>query len=134
MRLFTYVPRLLSCRYNAVKTFTLSNMVDKIFLQAVFDYFFVDYKSKCGLLSYSLAPSERAYRFCLQQCVMDNIEHLILSKRCRDYTKTGLEREQGFRPLWGRWLGCCVGARWWLLGERLLFERRGRGVNGWWVV
>ena len=60
-------------------------MVNKIFLLAVFDYFFVDYKRKCGLLSYSLAPSERAYRFCLQQCVTDNIERLIFSKSCRDY-------------------------------------------------
>ena len=130
MRLFTYMPRLLFYRYNAVKTFTLSNMVDKSFLLAVFDYFFVDYKSKCGLLSYSLAPSERAYRFCLQQCVTDNIEHLIFSKSCRDYTKTRLEREQGFQPLWGRWLGCCVGVRWWLLGEGLLFEGRGGGGGG----
>ena len=104
MRLFTYVPRLLFYHYNAVKTFTLSNMVDKSFLLAVFDYFFVDYKSKCGLLSYSLAPSERAYRFCLQQCVTDNIEHLIFSKSCCDYTKTRLEREHGFQPLWvGGW-------------------------------
>ena len=128
--------RLLSCRYNAVKTFTLTNMVDKIFLLAVFDYFFVDYKSKCGLLSYSLAPSERAYRFCLQQCVTDNIKRLIFSKSCRDYTKTGLEREQGFPSLWGRWLGCGVGVRWWLLGEGLLGEGGGGGggVNGWWVV
>ena len=111
-------------------------MVDTSFLLSVFDYFFVDYKSKCGILSYSLAPSERAYRFCLQQCVTDNIEHLIFSKSCRDYTKTRLEREQGFQPLWGRWLGCCVGVRWWLLSEGLLFEGRGGGggVNGWWVV
>ena len=60
----------------------------------------------------------------------DNIERLIFSKSCHDYTKTGLEREQGFRPLWGRWLRCGVGVRWWLLGEWLLFG----GGGGQWLV
>ena len=63
----------------------------------------------------------------------DNIERLIFSKSCHDYTKTGLEREQGPRH-WGRWLGCGVGVRWWLLGEGLLLEWGGGGgvvMVGW---
>ena len=56
----------------------------------------------------------------------DNIERLIFSKSCHDYTKTGLEREQGPKH-WGRWLGCGVGVRWWLLGEGLLLRGGGGG-------
>ena len=64
----------------------------------------------------------------------DNIERLIFSKSCHDYTKTGLEREQGPRH-WGRWLGCGVGVRWWLLGEGLLLDKGGGGggCDGWLV-